>query len=211
MQYSNYQHFVTLSGNPEPVFVTRPTEMLPFSELPPMQQEAVIRHKARFSVETIPLLALAGMLISAFLYMLNGKQNGELLVRFLGWGAICGAFAYIPWFLFTRCLRPNTFQYVWFYGKVDDCILCTNMCRFFATLLSINGMEFPASPNLVGHMGERKLSGDVTLEILGGDWLLGTDVFVLQKKDSVGENYPALMVFPEMNNRVVEYIVKTIE
>ena len=119
MLYSNYQHFVTLSGNPEPVFVTRPTEMLPFSELPPMQQEAVIRHKARFSVETIPLLALAGMLISAFLYILNGKQNGELLVRFLGWGAICGAFAYIPWFLFTRCLRPNTFQYVWFYGKVE--------------------------------------------------------------------------------------------
>ena len=108
MQYSNYKHFVTLSGNPEPVFVTRPTEMLPFHELPPMQQEAVIRRKTRFSAAAIPLLAFAGLLISALLYAMNGKQNGELLTRFLGWGAICGAFAYIPWYLFTRYLRPNT-------------------------------------------------------------------------------------------------------
>lgn len=210
ISYRDYQHSVTLSGQPEPVFITRPTELRPFNELPPMQQEAVIHRKTRFSIAAIPILALAGMIIGAFLYAANGKQNGQLLLRYLSLGTICGACSYVLSFVFTRYIRPNTFQYVWFYGQVDDCILCTNMCRFFTVLLSINGIAFPAPPNLVGHIAERSFSGDVSLEITGADWLLGTDVFVLQKQDKLGENCSTIMIFPQQENYVVEYIVKDI-
>jgi hypothetical protein len=84
------------------------------------------------------------------------------------------------------------------------------MGRFFTVLLSINGIEFPAPPDLVGHIAERSFSGDVSLEITGADWLLGTDVFVLQKQDAIGENCSTLMVFPQMDNRVVEFSVTDI-
>lgn len=207
MNYTSYQHTVTLSGNEEPVSVARPIEMQPFRELPRAIQGRVIGHVTAFAWQIAFLLALLGAGLGGLVYLLIGTQDPEDLLRDLCIGAIAAVVLYVLWFIVTRYFVRREYPYVWFAGKVDDAILCTDMGKSFALFLSVNGVLFPVSPYLVGHMAERRIGGDVRLEIVGADWLLNTDVIVVQHRDEVGEKHSTVMVFPQQNNRLTEYSV----
>jgi hypothetical protein len=211
MNYTSYQHTVTLSGNEEPVSVARPIEMQPFSELPRGLQGRVIGHVTAFAWQIVFLAALLGAALGGVYFMLADFEDAERLPRDLAAGAALAVVLYIIRFVWTRYFKRQSFPYVWFAGKVDDATLCTDIGKSFALFLSINGVQFPVSPYLVGHMAERHIGGTFTLGIRGGDWLLGTDVIVLQNNDEIGEKYSTLMVFPQKNNRITEYSIMVIE
>lgn len=196
-KWKNWGNMFTLSGEPTPVTVPRPVEWRPVGELPDELQKKICRQQTDAG---LGVGCLCYMLPTfAALYLWSRKVIRGDFLDFLLIVGIAGTVLFLLFklFLMNRAASASEVaaSYVWFYGQVDD--LVTNG-HGMGSSLSVNGCEIPLQmlPPDVSIINRSWFSED-------SNWLLNTDIIVVQKDSSEGIKTPNILIFPANHNKLI--------